>query len=280
VLENEGRPPALAGTGDVGQVSISPGFFSLLETPLVSGRDFDERDKALTPPVAIVNAALVREYFQRENPLGKRVRLHDEAHPKPWATIVGVVEDMKHSSLMDEMSWESNPTVYEPLLQAPAEQFLILARGHDLNVKDIQMALAEADNKLAVPDELDSMETDLSRMLAFARFRATLVTAFAIAAIFLAAVGLHGVLAQFVSLRTAEFGIRLAIGANARNLVLLVALQGGMPVLGGIAVGLGATFGVTNWLATLRCKIVLWRKSLPRKVTRDVTPNKRCHAEC
>jgi predicted permease len=251
VLENEGRPPAPAGTGDVGQVSISPGFFSLLETPLVSGRDFDERDKALTPPVAIVNAALVREYFPRENPLGKRVRLYDEAHPKAWATIVGVVEDMKHSSLMHEMSWESTPTVYEPLPQASTEQFLILARGHNLNVKNIQMAVAEAGPKLAIPDELDSMESDLSRMLAFARFRATLVSAFAIAAIFLAAVGLHGVLAQFVSQRTAEFGIRLAIGANARNLVRLVVLQGGIPVLSGIAVGLGATLGVTNWIASL-----------------------------
>jgi ABC-type antimicrobial peptide transport system permease subunit len=95
------------------------------------------------------------------------------------------------------------------------------------------------------------MESDLSRLLSFARFRATLVAVFAFAAILLAAVGLYGVISQLVSQRIAEFGIRLAIGAQARDLFILVARQGGGPILFGLTIGLGATFVIARWMANL-----------------------------
>lgn len=99
------------------------------------------------------------------------------------------------------------------------------------------------------------METDLSRLLSFARFRATLVGSFALTAILLAAFGIYGVLAQLVSRRTAEFGIRLAIGAKPRDVFLLVARQGGGPILRGLALGLGAALGIANWMASLLYEI-------------------------
>ncbi len=241
-------------TGDAGGISITPGFFSALETPLLQGRDFDERDQAAGDPVAIVNQMLAREYFPGENALGKRVRLRNEAHPNPWATIVGIVGDTKHGTLMHEMAWQANPTVYRPLPQAPTEQLSLLVRKRD-GVRKVEAALAATDNQIPHGDDLESIESDLSRLLSFARFRATLIGVFALTAILLAAVGVHGVLAQLVSQRTAEFGVRLAIGAMPRDLFLLVARQGGGPILGGLALGLGTTFGIANWMASLLYEI-------------------------
>ena len=118
-------------------------------------------------------------------------------------------------------------------------------------MRKVQSALAATDNLLPRNDELDSVESDVSRLLSFARFRAVLVGIFAVVAILLAAVGLHGVLAQLVSQRTAEFGIRMAIGARAQDVFLLVARQGSGPILIGLAIGLGATLALARWMASL-----------------------------
>ncbi len=253
LLEVDGEPTTqTAEMNDVGSVSIGPGYFSVLETPLLQGRVFDDRDQAAGEPVAIVNNMLARRYFPGENPLGKRVRLRDETHPNPWLRIVGVVEDTKHSSLMHEMSWQANPLLYRPLLQAPTEQFTLLVRAHNGSATGgVEAALDAVDSRVPHSDDLESMESDLSRLLSFARFRAALVGVFAFAAILLAAVGLYGVISQLVSQRIGEFGIRLAIGAQAHDLFLLVARQGGGPILFGLAIGLGATFVIARWMANL-----------------------------
>lgn len=253
-IDIDGKPAmGVAGAANVGVVSTSPGFFTVLRTPLLEGRDFDERDGAGGEPVAIVNEMLAREYFLGDNPLGKRVRLHSEtAHQDPLAKIVGVVGNMKHSSLMHEMSWQANPMLYLPMSQAPREQFSVVIRTRDGGVmRRVQSALAATDNLLPRNDDLDSVESDLSRLMSFAQFRAVLVGIFAVVAILLAAVGLHGVLAQLVSQRTAEFGIRMAIGARERDVFLLVARQGSGPILFGLVIGLGATFAVARWMASL-----------------------------
>ncbi|HEY6990484.1 MAG TPA: ABC transporter permease [Bryobacteraceae bacterium] len=256
-LEIEGQPntPRLE-TGDADEISISPAFFSVLDTPLLRGRNFDERDRAAGEPVAIINEILAREYFPTENPLGKRVRLRDETHPKPWATIVGIAADIKHGSLLHEMSWQANANVYLPFPQRPTGQFSVLVRTRDGSVgRKVEAALAATDNRIPRSDDLESMEADLSRLLSFARFRAILVGSFALTAILLATFGIYGVLAQLVSQRTAEFGIRLAIGAKPRDVFLLVARQGGGPILGGLALGLGTALGVANWMASLLYEI-------------------------
>lgn len=255
-LAVEGKRAGAESTGvvDVGAVSTSPGFFSVLGTALLAGRDFDGRGGASGEPVAIVNEMLAREYFPGENPLGKRVRLRNEAvaYQDPWATVVGVVGNTKHSSLMHEMSWQANPVLYRPTAQAPTEGFSVVVRTRDGGVmRKVQSALAATDNLLPRNDELDSVESDVSRLLSFARFRAVLVGIFAVVAILLAAVGLHGVLAQLVSQRTAEFGIRMAIGARAQDVFLLVARQGSGPILIGLAIGLGATLALARWMASL-----------------------------
>lgn len=255
-VEVDGKRAGVDGARavDVGAVSTSPGYFSVLGTALIDGRDFDGRDGVAGEPVAIVNEMLAREYFPGENPLGKRVRLRNEGagHQDPWATVVGVVGNTKHSSLMHEMSWQANPVLYRPMAQAPTEGFSVVIRTRNRGVvRKVQSALAATDNLLPRNDELDSVESDVSRLLSFAQFRAVLVGIFAVVAILLAAVGMHGVLAQLVSQRTAEFGIRMAIGARARDVFVLVAKQGSGPILIGLAIGLGATFALARWMASL-----------------------------
>ncbi|MBV9295792.1 MAG: ABC transporter permease, partial [Acidobacteriaceae bacterium] len=196
VLEIDGEPGRqTAEMNDVGSASIGPRYFSVLETHFLKGRLFDDRDQAAAEPVAIVNEMLARRYFSGENPLGKRVRLRNETHTNPWLRIVGVVEDSKHSSLMHEMSWQTNPLLYRPVLQAPTEQFVLLVRAHNGTViRGVEAALDTVDSRIPHSDDLESMESDLSRLLSFARFRAALVAVFAVTAILLAAVGLYGVI--------------------------------------------------------------------------------------
>lgn len=253
VLEIDGEPATqTTEMNDVGSVSIGSGYFSVLQTPLLQGRVFDDRDQAAGEPVAIVNDMLALRYFPGDNPLGKRVRLRNEAHPNPWLRIVGVVEDTKHSSLMHEMSWQANPLLYRPVLQAPTEQFTLFVRAHNGSVtRGVEAALDTVDSRIPHSDDLETMEGDLSRLLSFARFRATLVGVFAYAAILLAAVGLYGVISQLVSQRMGEFGIRRAIGAQTHDLFLLVARQGSGPILFGLAIGLGATLVIARWMANL-----------------------------
>jgi putative ABC transport system permease protein len=235
----------------------SVGYSSVLQTRLVQGRDFDERDQTASEPVAIVNEMLAREYFPGKTPLGQRVRLRSEGHPNPWLTIVGIVTDTKHSSLMHEMSWQPNPLIYQPMLQVPSEQFTLFIREHNRSVtRKVEAALDAVDPRILHSDDLESMESDLSLLLSFTRLRATLIGVLPLTAILLAAVGLYGVISQTVSRRIGEFGIRLAVGAQAYDLFALVVRQGSGPILSGLPIGLLATFFLlARWMANLLYKV-------------------------
>jgi putative ABC transport system permease protein len=245
VVGSKSKP--LAGSGDAGSDSVSPFYFATMRTRMLSGRDFDERDRAGSTPVAIVNAALAREYFPGRNPVGQQIRLGSVEHP-PILTIVGVVEDQKHTELMHEMSWLGTPMVYRPYLQEPDVHLSVVTRAADSS--HVPRQIAAIDRNVPV-SEAEKMETRLAVTSAFARFRAALVGAFAVTAILLAAIGLHGVLAQFVSQRTPEFGVRMAIGAQTLDVFLLVAKQGGGPVAAGLLAGLAAALGLKRVIANL-----------------------------
>jgi putative ABC transport system permease protein len=249
-IEIEGRPSDPSKPQEeVGDEAISPDFLRVLKTPLLSGREFGESDTAGSQQVAIVNDALARELFPRENPLGKRIRLKVDNDFGPWLKIIGVSADAKHSELMREMSWTATPLVLRPLLQAPPSSTFVFLRRHDAAAaRRVQETIAAIDNRLPVGD-VETTESSLSLLLSFARFRALLVGAFAFTAMLLAAIGLHGVLAQLVSQRMPEFGIRMAIGAKTRDVFLLVARQGGLPVAVGLAIGLSIAFAFGKVLA-------------------------------
>ncbi len=236
--------------GDTGSTAVSPGYFSMMRTKQLAGRDFNERDLDKAVPVAIVNASLVREYFPHENPLGQQIRIETNQQ-NAWLMIVGVVEDQKHTQLMHEMSWTANPTIYRPLEQDAPKRMEILTREKDgvkLHVLQEQVAALDADVPVS---DWDTMEARLEETTKFARFRAALVSSFALSAVLLAGIGLHGVLAQLVAQRTSEFGIRMAIGAQRRDVFCLVAKQGGVSILLGLGAGLSAAFALQRFLTSL-----------------------------
>jgi putative ABC transport system permease protein len=242
-LEIEGQPHDESRSHNVGGDTISPDYFRVMKVPLLRGRLFSEHDGASSQPVAIINDALARTYFFGKNPLGSRVRLFDSTQRMPWLTVVGVVGNQRHTSLLHEMAWEATPVLMRPIAQEPRPSFSVLVRerGSQPNVAAaMTRALASLDPAVPVA-EVDVVRALIAKPLAYPKFRAALLSAFAICALALAAVGLNGVLAQSVAQRTQEFGVRMAVGARAVDLAKLVTVESGVPVLSGLSAGIGGS---------------------------------------
>jgi len=242
-LEIEGQLNDGSRLHNVGGDAISPGYFRVMKVPLLRGRPFSEHDGPTSQPVAIVNDALARTYFPGKNPLGSRVRFFDDTQRMPWLTVVGVVENVRHTNLLHEMAWEASPTVMRPIAQETRHTFSVVVRERDSQT-DVSAAIRRSLESLdpAVPvAELEAVRLLIAKPLAYPKFRAALLGAFAFCALMLAAVGLNGVLAQSVVRRTQEFGVRMAVGARSQDIAKLVAVESGVPVLSGLVAGIGAS---------------------------------------
>jgi putative ABC transport system permease protein len=252
VVEIQGRSVSSgAEVHGVGADAVSPEFFDLLSIPLRRGRAFGTQDRRDSQPVAIVNESFAQRYFPDTSALGRQVRL--QGGKMPWLTIVGVVGNLKHTELMNEMTWVETPILYRPLTQEPRESMQIVVRspaGMESAGKEIQRQIAALDPSIPIND-VESLASRVAKTLAYPRFRAMVLAFFALGALLLSAVGLHGVLSQLVVQRTPEFGVRKAVGARTHHLLLLIARQGGLPVLAGLAVGLGLTLGSGRILTNL-----------------------------
>jgi putative ABC transport system permease protein len=243
---------ARTGVLDVGQNMVGEDYFRVLRIALRRGRRFDRGDTPDGAPVAVVNEKFVSEYLSGVDPIGERVRVFGAAEG-PWATIVGVVATEKRPELMHEMTWHEQAVVYRPLAQEPSASLSIAlrtrARLADAG-RSLERALAEIDEE--VPSgEVSAMPALLGGYLKYPRFRAIVLDQFAGFAVLLAALGLNGLLSQYVSRRRRELGLRMAVGARTRDIVRLVVLQGGMPVLAGLAAGTLLTLCLAGYLANL-----------------------------
>jgi predicted permease len=214
--------------------------------PVLAGRSFDSRDTAQAPPVAVVSATFARQAFAGEDPVGKRIRIRDQGD---WRTIVGVVGDIRHRSLRAPLA----PQVYASHEQDPRIFACVVARtaGDPMAAAPaIRQAIWSVD-----PDQpvwnVRSMEMLLDRAQGPALATGRLVGAFALLALFLAAVGLYGVLSQLVAQRTREIGIRMALGASAGRVLGLVVGRG-MALTGlAVALGLAGAAGLSRLLTSL-----------------------------
>jgi predicted permease len=236
------RSPVVPGSEveDIDQDVVSPRFFEVVATPLLRGRVFDSRDQKSSQPVAIVNQALADEYFPGREALGQQIRLRDDEGELPWRTIVGIVATWKHARGEREMNWFQSPTVYFPLAQIPngAREVAVRSASHIAGLgRQMEEQIAALDPSIATGDT-GTLVSRLSKMLEYPRFRAAMFVWFAFSALLLAAVGLHAVLSQLVTQQTPEFGVRRAVGAQTSDLLLLVARQGGIPVLTGLVAGI------------------------------------------
>jgi hypothetical protein len=189
-----------------------------MQTRLVAGRDFDERDRAESTPVAIVNQALAHRLFPDENALGKRLRRGPTS--SKWIQIVGIAQDGKYQSLNDE----SEPAIFWPRSQAYSSFTTIVARSalppEDV-VRTLQQIVLSLDPTLPF-FQAGSLEEHLNLPLMPARIAAIMLGAFGALAVILAATGVYGMLAYAISRRTREIGIRVAIGASKTNVLSLV----------------------------------------------------------
>jgi putative ABC transport system permease protein len=247
-VEVEGRGRA----GRMDTNAVSEDYFAVLHLALRRGRLFSTQDGPDSIPVAVVSEKFESTYFPGGDPVGQRVRVWGEKDA-PWLTIVGVVASERHPELMHEMSWHESAELYRPMRQQPASSFAIAVRTHGDQAdtgRAIERAFAGIDPEVPVGGILP-MRDSIGMYLKYPRFRAVVLDQFAGLALLLSALGLYGLLSQYVTQRTRELGLRMAIGARTRDIVRLVAIQGGTPLLAGVVAGLTLTVALTGYLKSL-----------------------------
>jgi putative ABC transport system permease protein len=226
----------------------SPGYFRAMGLQLVSGRLFDARDTQERPRVVIINSAMARRFFPGEDPLGKRIAAGNTAQPT-WMEIVGVVGDVRHFG----PAKEPMPEFYKAQFQDPAWNYWLVVRAeHDSGqvLASVRGAIRRIDPEIPVFN-VRTAEELLSGAVAQPRFRALLLGSFAALAVLLAALGIAGVISWSVALRTREIGIRVALGAQPRDVLRLVMGQGMTMVLAGVVLGLAGAFALTRLMEGL-----------------------------
>ncbi len=248
----EGRPPIAVGDEpDLWSRSAMGDYFRVMKIPLRAGRDFSPRDREGSPLVGIVNERFAREYFPGASPLGARIRWAREEGEPRWIEIVGVAADVRHFGL----AREDEPAVYTPYAQSmqPWKRWMeIVARGSGgptALAAIVRDRVHAVDPLLPVPGARPlSAIADAS--LARERFRTRLLALFAGLALLLASVGIAGVMGQSVRLRTAEIGVRMALGAAPRRVVASL-LGESLRLTGiGLAIGVAGALALTRLLSS------------------------------
>jgi predicted permease len=235
---------------------VSPGYFETLGYAVASGRTFSEQDHADAPRAVVINDTLARMGWPGQDPIGRRLRPGDESSTAPWSTVVGVVRDVRRGDLRGNV----RPEVYACSLQVtPRTQILLVRTSADPSaiLSSLRAAVREVHPQVPVFNA-GTLASEFAETLTSPRFRAILLAGFAVIALLLASIGIYGVTAHAVSQRTQEVGVRMALGAEASQVVRLIFRQGARQVLIGLGIGLViapllsnflrmALFGVSPW---------------------------------
>lgn len=245
----EGRPMDFNHAPITGWQLVAPNYFRTLGISIVSGRDFTEHDNSEASEAVIVNEALVNRYFPDETPIGKRLTLGIPRPDNPWKTIVGIVKNIPHKGL------ESNaePDLYLPYLQQPRRDVYLLVRT---SANPSTLAAAVRNQVLTIDKDqpvtsIHPLSETVAATTAPRRFNSLLLGIFAIIALTLTAVGIYSVVSYSVAQRTQEIGIRMALGASAKDVIRLVVKQGMTVAMIGVAVGAVAALATARALTTL-----------------------------
>jgi MacB-like periplasmic core domain len=245
------RDPAIPSSIAV-NATVLGDYFQAVGIRIRTGRLFDSRDRAGSPPVLIVNETLAHQYFPGKDAVGQLVKLGSRESPNPWYTIIGVVTDVKN----DELANNVRPQFYESYAQLPDAAIMAgFGKSMVLAVKaasepealtsEVRATVAKLDPELPVSD-LQTVRAQVEASLAPEWFQTGLVASFAGLALLLAAIGIYGVVSYAVTQRTQEIGIRMALGAGRGGVLGMVIGQGMKSVLAGVALGLAASFALSR----------------------------------
>jgi putative ABC transport system permease protein len=255
--EDQKKPDSEIQMPDAMWYAVSPEYLSVMKIPLLRGRFISSRDVETAPPVAVIDERIASKLFPNEDPLGKQLHLtfFDEV-----VEIVGVVGDVKHNGLTVSAEDETQYQLYMPFRQTPNALMPILGNNVSTVLRTAmpprQLASAVRQQVKAVDDQQvmygeNTMDEILAGSLAYRRFSMLLMGVFAALALVLACVGIYGVISYLAGQRTHEIGIRMALGAEPRHVLLLVLARGMMLQLFGVAAGIAIALPLMRLLSSM-----------------------------
>jgi putative ABC transport system permease protein len=249
-IEGETKELSLATGEVIADRLISPGYLQTMGIRLLSGREFDDNDVAGGNRVVIVDQTFARKYLG-SRPLGQRISNKKDAEGRPgWMQVVGVVSDAHDNAVEDDPRAE----IYIPFAQAPYFQGAIFiarsAESPTALAPAVKRAIWAVDKNAPITD-LASMDQVVAGSVAEPKFQAMLLGAFGALGLFLAMIGIYGVISYGVTQRTREIGVRMALGAQRRDVLRMVIAEGMTLAAAGVALGLGAAVALARFLRSM-----------------------------
>lgn len=228
--------------------SVSPDFFRALRIPVLRGRDVTDHDGFGAPLVAVISRTMAARFWPGVSPIGVRIKIGAPGSQENWTTIVGVVEDVKQN-------WWDNvprPVIYRPFAQVP-KRWINFAIRTSFDPSNAAAAVRDVGRALdpSVSFSLSTMDSDVSQSLAPIRILGILMAVFGVVSIALSALGIYGLLAHSVAQRTHEFGIRMALGAQRRDVLRLVLRQSWKLCAVGLLIGLPSAYLIVRLIESM-----------------------------
>jgi putative ABC transport system permease protein len=252
-LSLEGKPTEPGVIYDANHRQVSSAYLTTMGIPLLRGRHFDERDQLQTEPVAIVNETMARQFWPGEDAIGKRFKLRRPEPDEPWRVIVGIAGDVRQMGT-DVATKAEMYFPYAQMTSAPsfaARTLVIRTSGDPAQI----VAAVRREIRAVDPDQplsdIRTMADIIDEETAPRRVGTALSSAFALLALTLASLGIYGVLSFFVAQQTRQMGVRLALGAQPRDVLSLVLRKGLLLTLAGVGIGLVASFALTRLMQNL-----------------------------
>ena len=247
ILENPPLPPGKTTTANY--ATVSPDYFRVMRIPLLRGRFFSDQDSPSNPNVAIISETLARVYFPNEEPIGRQMRFGFPPNSNVLREIVGVVGDVRDVAL----SQKPGPAMYVPFAQAPLYGAEVVVRS-SLSASSVAAGIRQTvhsiDKDLPVTD-IESFPDAIGQSVSRERFRTLLLGSFGAIALVLAAIGIFGVISYSASQRKHEIGIRMALGAQRRDVLFLILGEGAKLAVVGVLTGAGFAYLLTRLIASL-----------------------------
>ena len=228
-------------------VAQSPGYFDTIHLPLLQGRDFNETDGASNHEAAVLTRDAAARLWPGQNPIGKRFRLFDDKNqPTPWIIVIGISANM----VQDLHESDPKPLLFLPYRQEGWDNVALVVESAADPLQAMRKAVQGLDGELPL-NEPARLKDAVAEQLWFLRVFGEVFLAFALVAMLMDSVGIYAVIAHATGSRTREIGVRIALGATMRNILLLVMRRGLWQITGGLALGLAAAFPLTHLIASI-----------------------------